>query len=270
MAEIYYYGERGLIDSLLLDIIHSNKQDKIIRNIVKKINPESKINLKSGSSPFEIYVEPSFGQKNGFGVPDLIIKAKNVINANDELYIIEAKCGTVNGNCYSGEDPNKFWENSSKLNVQLLLRYRFIRLLKESTVINGKYCVYEDKNVYSDESHASKSANGISYQRALGNSDNTSWVKELKDIDLGNIYYVALTSDSKDNKDELKKLKESYKVNFKLSVDEQKKYDGFKNHIKLLTYKEILDIFEELDVKTSFFEKSCGKFHYYELPKEKL
>jgi len=245
MVNIYYYGERGLIDSLMLDIIQSDNKDEIVKNILNKLNPE--ISYKAS---FDIYVEPSFGQRDGFGVPDLIIKA------DDDLYIIEAKCGTVEKNCYTGTKTSEFWDkkNSSKLNVQLLLRYRFMNLLynqKKNKLPLGKYFVLEEENEYSDSSHSTKVSGKFTYLRALSR-EKSEWIDQI--CGWKNVYYVALTSDLK-KKDALDMLKDSYKVKFNVSIDD------FIKNIRMLTYK---DIIESLDNKTKYFDETCKKFGYYE------
>jgi len=234
---LYYYGERGLIDSLLADIISDEKnQDKILNKFLKLINNKS-------YDKFSIYVEPSFGQSKGFGVPDLIIKA------NDDLYIIEAKCGTIKDSCFIGDKFDEFWKNSSELNVQLLLRYRFFKALK-GLKYNDNYVAYEDKIEYNDNSHTKKNGK-CQYYRALGVSKNTKWIDDIKSVELKNIYFVALTSDTDENA--IKFLKDSYKLFNKFDLDQ------FKENLRLLRFSEVIKCLNE----PRYFNETCDKFHYY-------
>jgi len=223
----YFYGERGLIDSLLLDLYTLEEDKQVI--LFNKI-------FKKEYKKYSIYVEPSFGQRYGFGVPDLIIKADN------DLYMIEAKCGSLEKEIYEKNEVD-FWNNSSKLNVQLLLRYRFFELLK-SPCDDEKKIVKEKENDYNDSHN----------YRALG-KEHGEWIIDIRGCD--NIYFVALTGDINEA-GLLDKLKNSYnKYSF------NSKLEDFKKNLKVITFKGIIDTFNESRIDHKHFDSTKDKFGYY-------
>lgn len=223
--KMYYYGERGLIDSILKDI--NKKQLIIILNRITKSTKEYK--------EICVFVEPSFGQRNGFGVPDLIIKAA------DDVFIIEAKCDKVEKELSS---PFK-WEESSKLNVQLLLRYRFINLLNKNN--NGDYIV---STVNQENDFGDKKERHYGRKNEGDRITHTNWVYQLKGC---NYYYVALTSDS-NKQDALNTLKKSYD-------EEVKKEKDFYKFLRIITYSDFVKEIGKDNCPN--FKATCEKFGYY-------
>ncbi len=202
-VKTYYYSERGLVNKLIewLNNAESNSLIDFFKLLDLDLNENSSI---------EIFDEFSFGD---FGSPDLIIKVDN------NVYIIEAKITSFVKASTKLSDKLKFKDNASKINIQLLLRKRFINQIKLGfeEVIKEEYRK-EDENIYK---------NG----RALKKSELINEFVKEKLKDSFTYYYVALTS--------------------KDIVDKNKIYDdyfkdtkfGFKNEeFKMITWQQIDDV----------------------------
>ena len=115
-VNLHFYSERGLINRLIewLNQVNFDSSLKFFQLLNPEINQNSRI---------DIFNEFSFGD---FGSPDLIIKIDN------NVYIIEAKITSFIKAATKPEEKYVFKNNASKINIQLLLRKRFIEAIKLS------------------------------------------------------------------------------------------------------------------------------------------
>jgi len=145
--DIQFYGERGIVNGILLDI--GNDKEKL-NNFFQaiKLFGTKELPWENGVDSCKWMVEPSFAQ---FGDPDLIA----VIESGGETYafFIEAKLKDYVSSCMSlqredGIDNLK--GQSSKLNVQLSFRYRFVQAFKETQKDASKIIIERHGGEYPD------------------------------------------------------------------------------------------------------------------------
>jgi len=85
---ITFYGERGLVNSIILDMGSDlSKQKQFLRSI--KFEDNSNRNWIDKVTDFHYIVEPSFAQ---FGNPDLIIVAECVCQSKSLAFGLEKLC----------------------------------------------------------------------------------------------------------------------------------------------------------------------------------
>lgn len=182
--DIQFYGERGIVNGILLDIYRDDtpkdKLDKFFGAI--KLMDGSPLPWENGIDSCKWMVEPSFAQ---FGDPDLIA----VIESGGETYalFIEAKLKDYVSSCMSlqredGIDNLK--GQSSKLNVQLSFRYRFVQAFKEAQKDASKIII-ERHGEYPDRQ-----------QRKLQKEPVVDSISSfLEGVKKDNFYFIALTND---------------------------------------------------------------------------
>lgn len=199
----YYYSERGLINNLI-NYMNENEENlkKFLSILVDNyVYKEAKI-----------FNEFSFGE---FGSPDLIIKLDN------KLFIIEAKIDTFE-NSATKKNHFAFKDNASKINIQLLLRKRFIDadVIKEKNnyiIIDKNKSDYKDEGIY-------KNGRSLKKQSLVKLA-----LEEFKAEGLEH-YYVAIVNGESINKDKI--FNKFFKGN---------SY-GFDNeHFRIVTWKQIDD-----------------------------
>ena len=139
--DIQFYGERGIVNGILLDIGSDKEKLNNFFQAIKLFGTEE-LPWKNGVDSCKWMVEPSFAQ---FGDPDLIA----VIESNRETYalFIEAKLKDYVSSCMSlqredGIDNLK--GQSSKLNVQLSFRYRFVQAFIKAQEDASKLIIERD------------------------------------------------------------------------------------------------------------------------------
>ncbi|HHU01942.1 MAG TPA: hypothetical protein GXZ91_02250 [Christensenellaceae bacterium] len=130
--DIQFYGERGIINGILLDIYRDKNKDKKLNNFFGtiKLFDGKEVPWKDGITNCKWMVEPSFAH---FGNPDLIA----VFESGRKKYavFIEAKLKDYVSSCLSFEREDgvdNLKGQSSKLNVQLSFRYRFVQAFKKA------------------------------------------------------------------------------------------------------------------------------------------
>ena len=182
--EIIFYGERGLVNSIILDMSSDFKKQKQFLKSIKFENNGNK-NWIDDIVSFHYIVEPSFAE---FGSPDLIIVAEEE-NGKRHVLFIEAKVCAYNDAAEklgSGLLPNSYRGIASKLNIQLALKYRFAKNYVLSRKNNS--FVENDSDVkteYRDSKRALKKRSVINLcKNKFG--DNPDFL------------FVALTNDNKD------------------------------------------------------------------------
>lgn len=86
MGNMYFYGERGIVNGLVLDIKADLRRLKAVLKAINWCKPSSHAWIKQIKSAI-YFVEPGFAQ---FGQPDLLIICE-VENGPKHFLIIEAK-----------------------------------------------------------------------------------------------------------------------------------------------------------------------------------
>ena len=161
---IHYYSERGLVDFLITWLKYEASKDEL-KKFFKMINVDFDDIIR-----INIYNEFSFGE---FGSPDLIIKIST--KTKTQIFLLEAKIDSFVKSATKKEDKNIYKGNASKINIQLMLRKKFITILNKDSER-----LFLEENGYT-------SKNG----RALDKKELVQWSKnELKNAD--EYFYVAL------------------------------------------------------------------------------
>lgn len=250
--DIQFYGERGIVNGILLDIYQDdNPKDKLDKffGAIKLVGAK-KLPWK-GIDSCKWMVEPSFAQ---FGDPDLIA----VIESNRETYalFIEAKLKDYVSSCMSlqredGIDNLK--GQSSKLNVQLSFRYRFVQALKETPKDASKIIIERHGGEYPDRQ-----------QRKLQKEPVVDSISSfLEGVEKKNIYFIALTNDVSPKKG-LKEMEDDYCPPLTLTLKNGtcNEFVNNKSNFGILTYRELVanDVvkYDEKEKEgLGFFHKAC-------------
>lgn len=137
MGKILFYGERGIVNGIVLDIKESIEKQKAFLRVIRFPNGVILPWIDNIIS-MDFVVEPSFSE---FGNPDLIMIAQEE-NKNRHVLFVEAKVS-----CYDDaaiKIPALFKNNASRINVQLALKFRFVQAYKKYP--NNEY-IEEDEYV---------------------------------------------------------------------------------------------------------------------------
>ena len=187
-TSIQFYGERGVVNSILLDINDNNeKLNKFFGAI--KLFKNDPLPWKNNVTDCKWLVEPCLAK---FGDPDIIA----VINAGTKKYALffEAKlkdyetCSLFISDDMkekTTESEKKYSGQSSKLNIQLSLRHRFIQAYKRDIDLRKvDDPIIEDEGYHHPDGH----------RRKLSNVSVLKSVREFfKGVD--DFYFIALTND---------------------------------------------------------------------------
>lgn len=134
MINIVYYGERGVVNSIIADMGKTLDKHKAFLEAIR-LTDGKKLDWASDiTEPLTYIVEISLAE---FGDPDLIVVAK----ANNKKYVlfIEAKLRAYDDESVAvqGGESNPHIDSydrlASKVNVQLSLKYRFVNEFKKRT-----------------------------------------------------------------------------------------------------------------------------------------
>lgn len=198
-TNIQFYGERGIVNGILLDIYSdSNKQQEKLNKFFNSIrlfgdqttSPRAEREQTTppwseGVDECKWLVEPSFAH---FGDPDLIAVFQSKKDGKKYAVFFEAKLKNYIASCLplNKEDGVvNLKGKSSKLNVQLSLRYRFTKAFAnwrgDSACL---YAIMESEHGYPDL-----------FRRKL---EKTTVLQEIKAFlsDVKAFYFVALTNDA--------------------------------------------------------------------------
>lgn len=185
---ITYYGERGIVNGIILDIKDDlEKQKKFLKAI--KLADKSSLDWIDDAAQFHWFIEPSLSQ---FGNPDIILTVET--NAKIKYaFFIEAKIiGYDSSSCpLDSKLTLDKYDNgvASKLNVQLAFKYRFVEAMFACKNLSEKI-----KHI--KESEESAKQYNDEKQRSLSLIPLCEHLNTLfEGIDKDNIYYIALTND---------------------------------------------------------------------------
>lgn len=229
-----FYGERGIVNAILLDIGQDTEKLAKLLNSIKYSSGAEMIFEHQDIKGATYLLEGTFGE---FGAPDLMIRVDSEKH-DTVFFIIEAKvkefekeCAEKENEsyCFTGKSASR--NNASLINIQLALRARFMKEWKRK--------INEDSKSVEEKSH--NEADGNKYKKGRALKDVYA-LKLLKDFfgdavkypeNSGipyNVYYVSLTT--------------NYDVNQSKQAFEGllcEDNDDFINHTGFLSYK----IFEE-------------------------
>mgnify|MGYP001008799070 CR=1 FL=1 len=177
MGKVLFYGERGIVNGIVLDI----KDDIIKQRAFLKA-----IKFADGSTPewidnvtrTDFIVEPSFSE---FGNPDLIIIAYEIDNKKHVIFI-EAKVCSYEDAAVEKSIPYKN-STTSKINFQLALKFRFVEAFKKCNPNDTIEEIKEDIVGYDDNSRPRRLKNQIIIQMCEA-------FRDAQDF-----WFVALTND---------------------------------------------------------------------------
>lgn len=179
------YGERGIVNALVLDI-HNNIQ--LIRQVLGavKLGDGRGFDWLDKIKEVDFWIEPSFGQ---FGNPDLIAICRNERN---EKYVVFFEAKIVRYEDSAVPLAAQFFQGiNSRVNAQLTLKYRFVQALTNSRNKGG--IIKETPNM----THAYAQLHMDDKQkdhRKLANSYVVSFCKAMQQNCKG-VFYIALTAD---------------------------------------------------------------------------
>ncbi len=260
--EVVYYGERGILNSIVLDTKGDiAKQKQFLRTIV--LADKSKLGWVDDVEMVKYFVEPHFDR---FGKVDLIMKA---ITKNNDKYVLffETKFNSyeysaINMTQLEEMDneyfPKSYRNNSSKVNIQLAVLYRFIQAYK-NTLLEEDECI----NNIIDESSEVGSIYNDDMKRSLENWNMLDyWNKNFRDVK--EYYFIALTNDSKQII-EAKNLGSRY---FPFNRQEilppigKKQWEIDKNKFGITTY-ETLEDKNVISREAGYYKDSCELMMFY-------
>lgn len=197
--EIMFYGEKGILNSIILDIQGDiAKQKQFLRSII--LADKSKLNWVDNVYTVKYFMGPYLDQ---FGSPDMIMEA---ITINDDKYVlfVNAKLTPYHESALSMEQienknndylPKTYRNNCKKINVQLSLLYRFVEAYK-----NNPLDVKDISSIIIEESTVSSSYNDDMERKLEDWTIMDYWNRNFEDAK--DYYFVALTNDLRDIIDE--------------------------------------------------------------------
>ena len=237
--EIIFYGEKGLLNSIVLDIQGDiAKQKQFIRSIT--LADKSKLPWVDNVCTVKCFMSPPLDQ---FGNSDMIMEA---ITTNDEKYVlfIVATTSTYQNtslflNQIEGKNndylPATYINNCEKMNVQLALLYRFVDAYKNNTLdpFDIGSIIIEDSQV--------SSAYNDDMERKLENWTMIDyWNENLQDAK--DYYYIALTNDSKEviRDKNLNSRLFPYNNNWVMPPIGSERWDEHKGKFGIITYDTLV------------------------------
>lgn len=185
---ILLYGERGLVNSVILEISNNIQLTRKVLGAVK-LGDGRGFNWLEDIKSVDFWIEPSFGQ---FGNPDLIAICHC---KNNEKYVVFFEAKTVRYEDSAMSLTKKYFPGiNSQINAQLTLKYRFVQALTRGEVNEG--VIKESPNM----THAYAQLRTDDKQkdhRKLANKYLVSFCREME-ANCKGYYYVALTADIAD------------------------------------------------------------------------
>ena len=243
-VDMHFYGERGIVNGILLDIGKDQKKLNGFFQAIKLFGTDD-LPWKDGIDSCQWVIEPNFAE---FGNPDLIA----IIQSSGRKYalFIEAKLLSYADSCFplpAPFDATQLAGKSSLLNVQLALRYRFTQAFQSrNTADAGVLPIIEEDGSYAD---------GQLLPRKLKKPS----VLKLIDETLSNVqeyYFIALTNDQLEDDSPLTPFEVHYPPLY-LKETQRNRYvdDDLASCFGLLTYQSLMAR-EVVDARTGFFGRA--------------
>ena len=253
--EVVYYGERGILNSIVLDTQGDiAKQKQFLRTIV--LGDKSKLEWVDDVEMVKYFVEPCFDQ---FGKVDLIIEATTKRNDKYILFVI------VKFNSYEYSAlkmtqlkeidneylPKSYKSSGDNVNVQLAVLYRFIQAYKNT--LEECECI---NSIIIESPEVSKIYNDDMVRQFENWTMLEYWNNNFKNVK--DYYFVALTNDSKQII-ENKNLKSEY---FPFNREEvlppitKKQWEIDSNKFGITTFDTLVDK-NVISKDTGYYKDSC-------------
>lgn len=229
-VDIQFYGERGIVNGILLDIGNDRKKlNDFFQSI--RLFGDTELPWKNGVDSCKWIVEPDLAD---FGNPDLIA----IIESNDQKFVlfIEAKLLSYSDSSYALPDnieADHLKDNSSMLNVQLALRYRFMKALLQSPVCNNSLSpIVEKGSPYLD------------YKKSR-NLQKPSVLKAIKEdlfcVQEEQYFFIALTNDKLEENTQWEPHNEHLPPLFHRDLQNNRHVNAnIKEYLGLLTYQTLI------------------------------
>ncbi len=176
MINILFYGERGIVNGIILDIKDSIEAQKAFLRAIKFADG-NRPNWIENLSTMDFIVEPSLSE---FGNPDLIIIASETDKTQHVIFLEAKVC------CYEDaaiRAPASYKNNASKINIQLALKFRFVEAFKKSP-----------NNGFIEETKETAKSYGEDLGRRLKNQSIIQMCNKFQHA--ADFSFVALTNDS--------------------------------------------------------------------------
>jgi hypothetical protein len=125
-SKIILYGERGIINGLLLELFKTDDGVLKFLHSIKEMVTDENILIPDKVLKVVVFNEISLSQ---FGDTDLIVVAES-IDSKKHIFFIEAKIKPYEYTSIHIDKINKKEDMTSKLNLQLGLKYRFAKALE--------------------------------------------------------------------------------------------------------------------------------------------
>jgi hypothetical protein len=177
-CQIHFYGERGLVNGLFLDLRDGGGIVDFLRKIEFTFREQTHLDLPDGIEVVVI-VEAGFAE---FGWPDAILVATTP-NAKKLVFFLEAKAGLYQDEAqdYTNRDAGF----NSTINGQFSLRYRLVRALQELSANN---CRLVEPQTLAD-------AYGEQNPIRLSKPENMQHIVRSHLVNASDYFFVALTDD---------------------------------------------------------------------------
>jgi hypothetical protein len=178
-CEIHFYGERGLVNALFLDLKGCGATLEFLRRIEFSFRNQPRIELPDDTNVVVI-VEAGFAQ---FGSPDAIVIA-NTSDGVRLVFFLEAKVGLYRNE--AGDFTERVAGFNSTINGQFTLRYRLACALRECRTEQARLVEPSDLTT----------AYGEQIPRRLAKPENLEHIVRRHLLGASAHLFVALTDDS--------------------------------------------------------------------------
>jgi hypothetical protein len=178
-CEIHFYGERGLVNALFLDLRASGAMPEFLRRIEFVFRDRTHLDLPD-TTEVVVIVEAGFAE---FGSPDAILVATTP-DGTRLVFFLEAKAGVYRNEAQDYTKRDRGF--NSTINGQFTLRYRLARALRE----------FREDHSRLVEPQAFASAYGEQNPRRLSKPENLKHIVRPHLVGASSYFFVALTDDA--------------------------------------------------------------------------
>ena len=209
MSRVYFYSERGLINSLILDLQNNLTKTRDFLNFIKLGINETQFDWTNKIQSVDWYIEFSASE---FGDPDVIADIScsdkhRVIFFEAKLKSYEKSSAPMNMSAvFDPQNDGIYKDKSSSINAQLALRYRLAQTLKTLySSENGGILLNADEPRIEESREAALSYHdmfkAIRETQTGRRIHNPLMIKVLKKIMENNpeFYFVAMTFEERDH-----------------------------------------------------------------------
>ncbi len=224
------YGERGLVNSIVLEIYNDIELTKKVLGAIK-LGDGQGFPWIDDIVGVDFWIEPSFGQ---FGDPDLIA----ICNcADNEKYVIFFEAKTIEYKDSAVDLKKPIHGINSRINAQLTLKYRFVQALTHG---NASSDIIQETLKMAEAYNNKLKTDKKKTPRKLMNSYIIAVCSEMPNDD-ERFYYIALTNDDS-NYNITNADPEIRPVVFDVAEPEKDGWDTKKQHFGILTYDQIVNL----------------------------